>query len=107
MVTYPMCNQTVTLYRRVGDTVQRRVLHGCFYRYEDRLSQDRFVRRFTLICPGIQDVLPGDRVFDGIGPEQVDWESFLPVNVPGLAEAAFAGPWHLGGKVVHWEAGRM
>lgn len=106
MLTYPMCDKTVTRYRRVGDNVERRVLEGCFYRYEDTADQERFVRKFLLIWPGAEDIRPGDRIFDGIGPEQVVWAEFLPVNVPGLSQAEYAAPWYLGGKRAHWEAGR-
>ena len=49
---------------------------------------------------------PGDRIYDGVGPEQVVWESFLPVNVPGLSELAYATPWYWEGEYSHWEAGR-
>ena len=106
MLVYPLCNQTVTLYRRVGDTVERRVLEGCFYHYEDVLTQERFARKFTLIHPGAEEIRPGDRVFDGVGPEQVVWAEFLPVCVAGLSEVSYAKPWYLDGKIAHWEAGR-
>ena len=106
LVAYPLCNQTVTRYRKVGDAVERRVLNGCFYRYSDHADEEQFLRKFLLICPGAEAIRPGDRVFDGIGPEQVQWETFLPVNVPGLSEAAYAAPWHWQGEIAHWEAGR-
>lgn len=106
MLTYPMCDRTVTVYRRVGDAVERRVLEGCFYRYQDTVGEEQFVRKFLLIWPGQEAIRPGDRVLDGVGPETVCWEEFLPVNVPGLAEAAYAAPWYWEGKISHWEAGR-
>ena len=34
------------------------------------------------------------------------WEEFVPVNVPGLSQAAYAEPYYLLGKLHHWEAGR-
>ena len=101
-----MCDQTVTLYRRVGDSVQRQVLDGCFYRFEDSAAEDRFTRKFLLICPGNREIRPGDRVLEGIGPEDVVWAEFLPIAVPGLGEVAYAAPWRWDGKIVHWEAGR-
>ena len=106
MLSYPLCNQTITLYRPADDGVQRQVLEGCFYRYEDRVTEDRFVRKFILICPGKTEVRPGDRIFDGIGPESVVWAEFLPISVAGLSQADYAAPWYWEGKIAHWEAGR-
>ena len=106
MFPYPLCDRTVTVYRNENGQVNRRVLTGCFYRYEDVLTEDRFTRKFLLIRPGAEAFRPGDRIFEGIGPEQVDWERFLPVAVPGLSEAAYATPWHWQGEIAHWEAGR-
>lgn len=106
MPVYPLCDRTVTVYRREGSAVARRVLEGCFYRYEDVSREERFVRKFLLIWPGAGDIRPGDRVFDGVGPEDVAWEEFLPVNVPGLSEVAYAAPRHFMGQLHHWEAGR-
>lgn len=106
MLGYPLCDRTVTLYRRVGDKVERRVLEGCFYHYEDQTDGERFVRKFLLIWSGTEDLCVGDRVFDGIGPEQVVWEEFLPVNVPGLSEAAYATAWYWESRIAHWVAGR-
>lgn len=106
MLDYSLCDRVVTLYRRVGDTVERRVLENCFYRYEDRVAQGKFVRKFLLIHPGAEELRPGDRVFEGVGPETVSWEEFLPVNVPGLSQVAYAAPWHWDGRIAHWEAGR-
>lgn len=103
---YPLCDRTVTLYRRTGDQVERRVLQGCFYRYEDCADEERFVRKCLLIWPGAEDIRPGDRVLEGVGPEIVVWEQFLPICVPGLSEVDYAAPWYVDGQLVHWEAGR-
>lgn len=109
---YPMCCQTVTVYRKEGSAVTRRVARDCYYRYEDALTEDeqgqRFVRRFLLIQPGELPLRPGDRVLEGEGPEvtAAQWEGFVPVNVPGLSQAAYATAWRLSGQVCHWEAGR-
>ena len=107
MLAYPLCDRTVTVYRRVGDTVARHVAQGCFYRYQDVWDGEKFTRKFLLIQPGASDIRPGDRIFDGEGPETVSWEAFLPVNVPGLSQVAYAAPWHWEGKIAHWEAGRI
>ena len=111
MLTYSLCNQTVTCYRQEKGQVRRQILENCFYRWEDVLvsgeSGDRFVRKCLLIQPGdAQKVFPGDRVLPGIGPEVTDWENFLPVNQPGLSQIAYATPWYWEGKIAHTEAGR-
>jgi hypothetical protein len=110
---YSLCDQTVTVYRLTDGDVQRQVLEGCFYRWEDGLQEDaagvHHSRRFLLIQPGdTQRVQPGDRIFPGVGPE-VDagaWARFIPALVPGLGEAAYAVPRFFGGELVHTEAGR-
>ncbi len=106
---YPLCDRTVTVYHRQGEAVTRRVVHGCWYHYEDVCDENLvqgFARKFLLIQPGENMIYPGDRIFDGEGPETVDWDTFLPVNVPGLSQAAYATPWQLNGQICHVEAGR-
>lgn len=111
-LSYDLCNQTVTLYRNLGDRILRTVTQG-FYRWEDVLTEkvgvERLVRKFLLILPGAkQGVFPGDRVFAGEGPEisLEAWDSFVPQVVPGLSQAAYAIPWYWDGVIVHTEAGR-
>lgn len=106
MFPLPLCDRTVTLYRLADGQVERTVLTGCFYRYEDALGEESFRRKCILIRPGGEPLFPGDRVFDGIGPETVDWETFIPLNVPGLSELSYATPWYWEGEYSHWEAGR-
>ena len=112
MFPYPMCHQTVTVYHKEGDTVTRRVAHGCYYRFEDHLEETevglRFHRKFLLIQPGDTPISPGDRIIEGNGPKVTgeNWDRFVPVRVPGLSQAAYAAPWHWEGKVQHYEAGR-
>ena len=106
---YPLCHRTVTVYHRENGIVSRRVAENCFYRWEDVCKQDgqgvTFARSCLLIQPGELPVFPGDRIFDGIGPEAVDWESFLPENVPGLSVVAYAAPRYFAGQICHYEAG--
>ena len=65
------------------------------------------MRKFLLIQPGeSQLVQPGDRVMAGIGPETVDWATFLPANIPTLSQVAYATAWYWEGKHCHTEAGR-
>ena len=109
---YSLCDQTVTIYRFDPDGVHRRVVRNALYRYEtcqirgeDGVTMDR---KFTLIIPGDAKLLPGDRVYDGIGPvvKPPQWASFLPVTVPGLSQIQRVeyGLWL--GKICHTEAGR-
>lgn len=108
---YPLCDQTVTVYRLEGDHVTRRVARNCFYRWEDTLTQTeagiRFARKFLLIQPGQETIRPGDRIFSGEGPEvtQEQWPDFLPEQVAGLSIAAYATPWYWDGRLCHTEAG--
>ena len=107
---YPLCDRTVTVYRLQGGQVHRHVAQGCFYQWEDsKIHTSRgmfFERRFLLIQPGDAKILPGDRIYNGVGPEQVDWDAFLPVNVPGLSQVAYVKSWYYDGQVSHTEAGR-
>lgn len=105
-MTYPLCDRTVTLYRNTEKGAQRYVLYNCYYRYTDVLEEGRFLRKFLLVQPGAFPICPGDRVLEGIGPEEIDWETFLPVTVPGLSQVEYAVPNYWLGQLVHWEAGR-
>lgn len=110
-VAYPLCDRTVTVYRLQDGGVTRRVAEGCFYRWEDALSEDGqgvgFRRKFLLIQPGEKEIYPGDKIFDGVGPEVTAdmWEEFSPAAVPGLSVAAYATPWYWAGRLCHTEAG--
>ncbi len=111
MLDYSLCDQTVTVYRMEGNTLHRQVLEGCHYAWEDVLSRDvpggRLERKFLLIVPGsIPRIRPGDRIFHGVGPEEPDWQRFVPEGVPGLSVAAYVKNCRWGGDVCHTEAGR-
>jgi len=108
---YSLCKQTVTIYRKERGVIQRLVVQGCYYAWEEVQRNDvlgcRRETRFLLVMPGTcQRVFVGDRVYDGVGPETVDWATFLPVLVPGLGEVAYVRPSFWGGDVCHVEAGR-
>ena len=110
---YTMCCQPVTVYRKQGQSILRQVIHNCFLQWQDKLSFDaagkQKDRSFLLIQPGKEQlVFPGDRIFDGIGPEITgeQWDTFLPVNVNGLVEAAYATAFRWQGSFCHTEAGR-
>ena len=106
----PQFCQTVTLYRNAPEGITRQVLQGCFYSWRIEQTEDaqgvRQQTKFLLVIPGGCDIRPGDRVFDGIGPERVDWARFLPVNVAGLSQVAYVTPCYFGSVLCHTEAGR-
>ena len=102
---FPMelCNRLVTIYRpRKGEILRQE--GKAFYHYKDIWSEGRFRRSCLLILPVDLELLPGDRIFDGIGPEKVEWSSFLPVEVPGLSQVRTASPYRFRDSFHHWEA---
>lgn len=105
-----LCNQVVTLYRRRGDLITREVVEHASFIYGVQQVKDHLGTRretvFQLIIPGNGDLQPGDRVYGGIGPETVDWNTFLPVTVSGLAEVEYAKVYHLSDWHCHTLAGR-
>ena len=103
----PLCTQTVTLYRALPTGVERRVIAGCFYQWQQEVTAEGLEQtKFLLVLPPDVSVQIGDRVYDGVGPETVEWETFLPVNTPGLSQAAYVQPCYFQGALHHWEAGR-
>ena len=110
---YSLCNQTVTVYRLQGETVLRQVVQGCYFESRTERKTDALGSRtdfgFLLVTPGPeQRVFPGDRVMPGVGPEiePEQWAGFIPAEMPGLYEAAYAAPYRWDGKLCHVEAGR-
>ena len=107
---HPLCVQTVTLYRLAGDEVLRIPVENAFYSWQDCLAEGedgiRFQRKCFLVTP--VEILPGDRVLEGVGPEieKSEWTAFLPVNIPTLSEVAYAEPKYFFGKLHHYEGGR-
>lgn len=112
-VDYSICSQTVTVYRAAPDGVIRTELPGCFLLWQEEMSYGQLgrqqVRKFQLIQPGeCQQVFPGDRVMEGIGPEitKAEWPRFVPELVEGLGEVAYAKVYRWQGQYCHTEAGR-
>ena len=107
----PLCTQTVTLYRRQNNAVQRRVVTGCYYDWKlistNAPEGQRRDTAFLLILPPGESVQPGDRIYDGIGPENVDWQTFLPSMVQGLSQATWVRPCYVGSSLHHTEAGNQ
>ena len=108
-----MCSQRVTIYRKTAEGVTRTELPGCYIQWQEEGSYDRLgrqvQRKFLLIQPGdCQQVFPGDRVLEGIGPEitQEAWNTFTPELAEGLGEVAYAKPFFWQGVFCHTEAGR-
>ena len=106
---YSLCRDTVTLYRRSGNTVTRQVVEHCHLHTRQVLHTDAagksMEKTFLLIIPGQADLAPEDRVYRGIGPETVQWESFTPVRIPALYEISYVMPCYWNGAICHMQAG--
>ena len=107
---YGLCSQTVTIYRKTGGQVSRKVIKNASLSAKISAPNESYgkskEKQFLLIIPGNGTPLqPGDRVYDGIGPKTVEWQSFVPALVSELYEAAFAKPCCWMGEITHWEAG--
>lgn len=114
-VRYDLCNQTVTVYRKVEgkEEYTRKVYSQAFLDRKKTVSVDKTGSReanaFLLVIPGNeQTVFAGDKVYEGIGPEisTADaWRSFIPSKVPNLVVVSYADPKCWNGQIVHTEAG--
>ena len=102
---YSLCDQIVTVYRKGI----RQVVSGVCLQTKVSTTQKSYgkslEKTFRLIIPGDFPLQPGDRIYAGVGPENVDWKTFVPALVPQLYECAFAKPCCWDGRVTHWEAG--
>lgn len=112
-VDYRMCNQTVTVYHKDGDTITRTVHGNAFFDFKKTRNVDktgsREVNAFLLVIPGsVQTVFVGDKVLKGVGREvstRDEWAAFIPTKVPGLMVVSYADPKYWGDRLVHTEAG--
>lgn len=106
---YSLCDQTVTIYRKTGEHITRQVAEGCHLSCSVSTPTEAYgkskEKMFLLIIPGDVPLLPGDRIYDGIGPGEVVWDTFLPALIPQLYEVSFARPCFWDGEITHWEAG--
>ena len=109
-LVYGLCQQTVTVYRKQGENITRKVVDTCYFSQTMGTPMEHYgksmEKKFLLIIPGNDTPLqPGNRVFAGVGPVEVDWQSFLPTTTPELFTVAFAQPCYWENSVSHWEAG--
>lgn len=106
---YSLCRQTVTVYRKKGEEIFRKVAGNCYVSASVSTPAENYgkskEKRFLLIIPGDFSLQPGDRIFAGIGPEKVDWQAFVPAAIRELYEVSFAKPCYWDGTITHWEAG--
>ena len=106
---YSLCSQTVTVYRKAGEAISRQVAENCYLSCNNSTPTEAYgksmEKRFLLIIPGDLPLQPGDRIFHGIGPEKVEWQTFVPAAVPELYEVSFVKPCVWDGEITHWEAG--
>lgn len=112
-VNYRLCNQTVTVYHKDGDTYTRTVHKNAFLDFKKTQSVDKTgskeANSFLLVIPGnVQTAFVEDKVYDGTGPEistAEQWRNFVPVNVPGLVVVKYADCKKWDNAIVHTEAG--
>ena len=112
-ISYAMCNQTVTVYHKDGDSITRTVYTNAFFEHKKTRNVDKTGSReanaFLLVIPGKkQTVFVGDKVLRGTGPNistREEWALFIPAKVPGLAVVSYADPKYWGDQLVHTEAG--
>ena len=105
--------QTVTVYRCQDQQLLRMEIPNCHMHLQSTLvphvTGSRIRKDFTLIVPGQADVMPGDLIYHGIGPEVTmdTWAEFVPAAVAPLVQAEYVQPVYCGGTVHHTQAGSM
>ena len=112
-VDYRLCNQTVTVYHKDGDTVTRTVHKRAFLDFRKNQTVDKTGSReanaFLLVIPcDHQTVFVGDKVMLGEGPEVATreaWAALIPTTTPNLVVVKHVDPKYWDGQMVHVEAG--
>ena len=112
-VDYRLCNQTVTVYHKDGDTITRAVYNRAFIDFRKTQTTDKTgskeANSLLLAIPAdSQTAIVGDKVLLGEGPEITtakEWTAFVPVKVPGLVVVDYVDPKYWNGEIVHTEAG--
>ena len=108
-----LCRQTVTVYRKEGDSYTRKVYPKAFLDFKKTQSVDKTgsseANSFLLVIPGTsQTVFVDDKVLLGEGPEittREEWAAFIPTKVNGLVVVDYVDPKYWNGQMVHTEAG--
>lgn len=107
-MNHPLCDATVTLYRKTEGGVVRKVLTGCGLRTKSAERIDALGRQlkkaFLLVVPGRELLRPGDRIFPGVGPETEDWQSLHPARQENVYEITEVSPYYLDGALCHTQA---
>lgn len=105
---YSLCCQAVTVYGVREGNVKRQVLENCYFAPETgqkiSLPGKSRLKKFLLIIPGEADLQPGDRVYDGTGPETVQWSGFLPDTEALVYEIGAVKSCFWGGELCHIRA---
>ena len=103
---YGFCCQTATVYHQEADRIVRKILYPVFHQWEDRSRSDRFGEvagvRFLLVIPDTEtEIVPGDRVVPGTGPEITSWPEIL--TFPGMSQVQTVRPCFWQGRLCHVE----
>lgn len=112
-VSYELCNQTVTVYHKDGDTYTRTVHKQAFLDFKKTETTSntgsREANSFLLVIPGeTVPVSVGDKVMVGEGPDcstREQWAALIPARHTGLVVVQYVDPKYWQGRVVHTEAG--
>lgn len=112
-VDYSLCNQTVTVYHKEGETYTQKVYTRAFLDFRKTKNVEKTgskeTNSFLLVIPGAEvRLFPLDKVILGEGPvvaTREAWERFIPSQVPGLVVVRYVDPKYFEGQQVHVEAG--
>ncbi|BAK99010.1 hypothetical protein OBV_18120 [Oscillibacter valericigenes Sjm18-20] len=112
-VDYSLCNQTVTVYHKDGETYTQAVYTNAFLDFKKTQNIDKTGSReansFLLVIPcSMQAVFVGDKVLLGVGAEvstREAWAALMPATTPGLVVVGYVDTKYWRGRMVHVEAG--
>ncbi len=112
-IDYRMCNQTVTVYHKDGDSYITTVHEKAYMDFRKNQTVDKTgskeTNSFLLVIPGhSQMVFVGDKVLLGKGKKitaREEWAALIPAATPGLVVVKYVDPKYWGAKMVHVEAG--
>ena len=112
-VDYHLCNQTITVYHKKGESYSQKVFDHVFFEFKKTQNVDktgsREVNSFLLVIPcNSQEIFTGDKVLLGLGPEittREAWAALIPASTPGLVVVQYVDPKYWKGQMVHVEAG--